>query len=93
MFLKGRSERNQERLRRSTNRRQIEERITRQQVLERVRVRARIYQQEIQIITTQAGESKSLMEKEREQLTGNDIYNALELKIGKLFNNAQVSYS
>jgi hypothetical protein len=46
---------------------QMEERINRQQ--------------EIQIITTQAAESKSLMEKEREQLTGNDIYDALEKKI------------
>jgi hypothetical protein len=33
------------------------------------------------------------MEKEREQLTGNDMYNALEKKIWKLFDNAQVSYS
>jgi hypothetical protein len=67
MFLNGRNEIIQERLRRTTNRRQTEERITQQQ--------------EIQNITTQAGESKSLMEKEREQLTGNDMYNALEKKI------------
>jgi hypothetical protein len=67
MFLKGRNEIIQERLRRTTNRRQLEERITRQQ--------------EIQIITTQAVESKSLMEKEKEQLTGNDMYVALEKKL------------
>jgi hypothetical protein len=64
MFLKGRNEIIQERLRRSANSRQVEERITRQQ--------------EIQIMTTQAGENRRLMEKERQQLTGNDIYDAFE---------------
>lgn len=70
MFLKGRNEIIQERLRRSTSSRQMKERITRQQ--------------EIQIMTTEAGENKRLMEKEREQLTGNDMNDALEKKIMKI---------
>jgi hypothetical protein len=70
MFLKGRNEIIQERLRRSSNSRQMEERITRQQ--------------EIQSITAQAGENKRLMEKEREQLTGNDMYHVLEKKVMKI---------
>jgi hypothetical protein len=41
-------------------------------------------QQEIQIMTTEAGENKRLMEKEREQLTGNDMNDALEKKIMKI---------
>mmetsp|Transcript_35721 Transcript_35721/g.33855 ORF Transcript_35721/g.33855 Transcript_35721/m.33855 type:complete len:838 (+) Transcript_35721:304-2817(+) len=68
MFLKRRNEIIQERLRRTTNGRQMEERIIRHREIQQMEERIN-RQQEIQIITTQAAESKSLMEKEREQLT------------------------
>jgi hypothetical protein len=60
MFLKGRNEIIQERLRRLTINRQMEERITRQQ--------------EMTAMALQAGENKRLIEKEREQLTGTNLY-------------------
>lgn len=60
MFLKGRNEIIQERQRRLTINQQIEERITRQQ--------------EMTGMTLQAGENKRLIQKEREQLTGINVY-------------------
>jgi hypothetical protein len=59
MFLKGRNEIIQERLKRLNITRQMEERITRQQ--------------EMTVMTLQAGENKRLIEMEREQLTGNHV--------------------
>jgi hypothetical protein len=60
MFLKGRKEILEENVRRCQTIQGDEER--------------RLRQQEIMVMTLQAGEDKRLIEKEREQLTGNDIY-------------------
>jgi hypothetical protein len=59
MFLKGKKE-------------ILEENVRRCQAIQRNEER-RLRQQEIMVMTLQAGEDKRLIEKEREQLTGNDI--------------------
>jgi hypothetical protein len=64
MFLKGKREITEETNRRSRAIQRNEERINRQQ--------------EMMLMTLQAGENKRLMEKERELLTGNNVCDALQ---------------
>lgn len=64
MFLKGKREITEETNRRSRAIQRNEERINRQQ--------------EMMVMTLQAGENKRLMEKERELLTGNNVCDALQ---------------